>query len=269
MFLSRRTTQAEYFDSERPVAEVAEFFRSLGQVNRFFDFTEPFRKLVPRLVDKQECRFLSILDVGAGDGSLGRTVGAWAAKRGWCWRVVNLDTSLPALAMNTSGLNVAGSATRLPFQSSSFDIVMASQMAHHLKDPDVKRLLQEAWRVARQAVLLCDLHRNLGLYFLLRLLFCFQNHPASFRSDALLSVQRGWRLRELSRLAEEAGVSGASVKLYFGARVVLQARKDIKNSPAEPSESPGKKGQETLGFPNLVGPRRDTGHSVAGIDDRR
>ncbi len=232
MFLSCRTTQEEYFDSERPVAEVTEFFRSLGRVNRFFDFAEPFRNLLPKLVEEPECRFLSILDVGAGDGSLGRTVESWAANRGWHWRVVNLDTSLPALALNNTGINVAGSAARLPFRSSSFDVVIASQMAHHLKDPEVKMLLREAWRVARQAVLLCDLHRNLGLYFLLRLLFCFQNHPASFRSDALLSVKRGWRLGELSRLAEEAGVAGATVKLYFGARIVLQARKGIKRLPA-------------------------------------
>jgi SAM-dependent methyltransferase len=227
MFLSRRTTQEEYFDSERPTAEITEFFRSLGRVNRFFDFTKPFRRLVPKLVAEEECRFLSILDVGAGDGSLGRTVEAWAAKRGWHWRLVNLDTSVPALALNGSGINVAGSAARLPFRDCSFDVVIASQMAHHLKDPEVKLFLQEAWRVTRQAVLLCDLHRNLGFYFLLRLLFCFQDHPASFRSDALLSVKRGWRLGELTRLAEEAGVSGASEKLYFGARILLQARKEV------------------------------------------
>lgn len=225
MFLSRRTTQEEYFDSERPAPEVAEFFRSLGRVNRLFDFAEPFRNLVPKALGEQDCRFVSILDIGAGDGSLGKAVQTWAAARGWIWRVVNLDNSLGALTLNASGLNVAGSAVQLPFKDGSFDVVVASQMAHHLTDEQVKGLLRQSWRVSRRAVILCDLHRNLGLYLVLRLLFCFQKHPPSFRSDALLSVKRAWRTGDLARLAAEAGLPDASVRLYFGARVILQASK--------------------------------------------
>jgi len=225
MFLSRRTTQEEYFDSERPAEEVAEFFLSLGRVNRIFDFAEPFRELLPKLLHEPECKTVSILDVGAGDGSLGQSVRAWAAARGWNWRVANLDCNLPALKLNVGGLNVAGSAIRLPFREGSFDLVIASQMAHHLTDFHVKHLLQEAWRVARRAVILCDLHRNIGLYLLLRLLFCFQKHPASFRADGLLSVKRGWRVEELLSLAREAGIPGASAKLRFGARIVLHAQR--------------------------------------------
>lgn len=218
--------QEEYFDSERPVEEVAEFFRSLGRVNRFFDFTHPFRTLIPELVGRDHCKTLSILDVGAGDGSLGRAVQEWAARQGWDWRVVNVDCSPVALRLNEGGLNVIASATRLPFYPASFDVVLASQMAHHLTDTQVRGLLREAWRVARSAVVLCDLHRNLGLYLALRLLFCFQDHPASFRSDALLSVKRGWRIAELARLADEAGVPDARVRLRFGARVVLQVKRN-------------------------------------------
>ena len=225
MFLSRRSTQEEYFDSERPALEVSEFFRSLGRVNRLFDFAEPFRNLLPKLVGHAGCRSLSILDLGAGDGSLGTNMRNWATKRGWDWKITNLDTCMAALRLNRRGLNVAGSATRLPFQDGSFDAVVASQMAHHLSDACVKELLREGWRVTRRALVLCDLHRNAGLYLLLRLLFLVQRHPASFRADGLLSVQRGWRVGELKRLAAEAPISGATVKLYFGARVILQARK--------------------------------------------
>jgi SAM-dependent methyltransferase len=234
MFLSWRTTQEEYFDSERPAEEVAEFFSSLGRVNRVFDFAEPFRELLPKVLGEAGCRALSVLDVGAGDGSLGRTVQAWAMGRGWNWRVVNLDCSLPALRLNVGGTNVAGSAVKLPFRQGSFDVVVASQMAHHLTDTDVKLLLQETWRVARRAVVLCDLHRNIGLYVLLWLLFCFQKHPASFRADGLLSVKRGWRVGELLGLARAAGVPGASAKLRFGARIVLHAERTLQNASLPP-----------------------------------
>jgi ubiquinone/menaquinone biosynthesis C-methylase UbiE len=229
MFLSRRTMQEEYFDSDRPWAEVAEFFQSLGRVNRFFDFTHPFRNLIPALVGEADCQSLWLLDLGAGDGSLGKTVCEWAAQRGWNWRVVNLDSNVLALGLNENGLNVAASATQLPFGAGSFDVVLAASMAHHLKDGEVTLLLREAWRVARRGVLVCDLHRNLALYLALKLLFCFQDHPVSFKSDALLSVKRGWRKADLTRLAEQAGLDTAQVKLYFGARLILQARKAAGN----------------------------------------
>jgi ubiquinone/menaquinone biosynthesis C-methylase UbiE len=225
MFLSRRATQEEYFDSERPSAEVAEFFKSLGRVNRLFDFSEPFRRWVPQLVRQPERGVVSILDLGAGDGSLGRTVRDWAANRGWNWRVVNLDTSLPALSLNPQGSNVLGSAMRLPFQNGSFDVVVASQMAHHLSENELTLLLREAWRVTRQALVVCDLHRNLGLYLLLRLVLSFQKHPASFKADALLSVKRAWRVRDFARMAKEAGLDTASVDLSFGTRIILHVRK--------------------------------------------
>lgn len=229
MFLSRRNTQEEYFDSERPIDEVAGFFNSLNRVNRFFDFAEPFRNLLPKLLTPLQCRSLTILDVGAGDGALGKIMEAWARRQGWSWRVINLDMSLAALSLRSRGTNVAGAATRLPFRTGSVDVVIASQMAHHLNDRDVTLLLGEAWRVASRAVLMCDLHRNAGLYMVLKLLFRFQSHSAVFKADALLSVKKAWRVKDLAELARAAGLQ-ATVKLYFGARVILHATKVANQS---------------------------------------
>jgi ubiquinone/menaquinone biosynthesis C-methylase UbiE len=234
MFLSRRDTQEEYFDSERPINEVAGFFNSLGRVNRFFDFAEPFRNMLPRLLTTSQCRSLTILDVGAGDGALGKIMETWAQQRGWTWQVINLDMSLAALSLHSRGTNVVGSATRLPFCTGSVDVVIASQMAHHLTDSEVTQLLGEAWRVASRAVLMCDLHRNAGLYIALKLLFCFQTHSAAFKADALLSVKKAWRVKDLAELARAAGLE-PTVKLHFGARVLLHATKAAGHDRPEPA----------------------------------
>src|SRR5947207_9473852 len=108
MFLNRRSTQAEYFDVERSLSELEEFFRRLGRVNRSFAFSEPFERLLPGIVGEANCRSLSILDLGAGDGMLGRTLTDWAGHRGWHWSVTNLDVSLAALELNPGGRNVGG-----------------------------------------------------------------------------------------------------------------------------------------------------------------
>lgn len=229
MFFRERATQAEYFDSPgRPRAEVVESYQSLASVNRFFLFAEPFQRFIPKLIGLDHCRSLSILDLGAGDGSLGRFLTDWAArKRNWNWRFTNLDSSSSALSLNPSGRNVAASALALPFQDDSFDLVIASQMTHHLsEDADVIRHLREAWRVARSGICFTDLHRGAFLYCVLSLLFFVRRFPNHFREDALLSVKRGFRTGELRELATQARIDRARVGLYFGTRVILQAKKD-------------------------------------------
>lgn len=225
MFFSRRSMQAEYFDAERPEGELCEFYRALNAVNRRFGFAHPFKHWVPTLLQGKACDKLEILDVGAGDGTLGLSLRQWAADRQWDWTITNLDLSVAALRLNPGNLNVAGSALALPFRDGSFDVVIASQMAHHLADVEVERLLRETSRVARQAVIVSDLHRNPLLYFTLWLLFHLEKYPPHFCSDGLLSVKRGWRAPEMRVLAARAELSQAQVTVQFGARVILALRK--------------------------------------------
>lgn len=217
--------QAEYFDSERSAAELQEFYRCLNSVNRLFAFDHLFQFWVPKLVTRDGCQSLSLLDLGAGDGDLGQALNRWAAQRGWHWTVTNLDVSVAALRLSRAGWNVAGSALALPFRDDSFDVVIASQMTHHLADSEAEQMLREGWRVARQAVVISDLHRNPLLYLTLHLLCRLRRFPAAFHDDALLSVKRSWRAPELERLAGRAGLSRPQVKVYFAARVLLASSK--------------------------------------------
>src|SRR5262245_58888327 len=100
MFLSRRAMQEEYFDSARPESEVREFFHCLSRLNMLFAFSEPLQRLVPQRLVHPNLSSLSILELGAGDVSLGTALTGWATRRNWRWRVTNLDTSLAALSLN-------------------------------------------------------------------------------------------------------------------------------------------------------------------------
>ncbi|HKI70190.1 MAG TPA: methyltransferase domain-containing protein [Verrucomicrobiae bacterium] len=232
MFLSQRATQAEYFDDrERSPAEISDFFSALARTNRLFAFAEPFQQLLPRLLGAKSCRSLSLLDLGAGDGSLGKFLTKWAARQNWDWRFTNLDISPKALRLNQSGRNVIGSVLALPFADASFDVVIASQMTHHLStEEEVSRHFRETWRVSRSALLMTDLHRNVFLYGMLWLLFRLQHYPKHFCDDGLLSVRRGWLVRELRPLVERAGLSDARLWLRFGTRIILQARKPVSTA---------------------------------------
>jgi hypothetical protein len=229
MFFKHRVLQAEYFDlPDRPVAELAEGYRMLNHMNRLFQLAGPFKRCLPTWFGQERCRSLSILDLGAGDGSLGDDLSEWAARRGWQWRVTNLDLNMQAMRLNPAARFVAGSVLALPFHDNSFDVVIGSQMAHHLMaDEEVCQHFREAWRVTRNVLFMNDLHRNLALYAVLWLLLCLHRYPDHFRSDGLLSVRRGWRVREWRSLVARAGIPNARVSLYAGARVMLEAHKQL------------------------------------------
>jgi SAM-dependent methyltransferase len=223
MFLRQRAKQVEYFDgAERTFGELLSHYSALGRVNRIARFERPFQIWLPRLVDEPSCRDLSVLDLGAGDGLLGRELTAWAAEQGWRWRFTNLDLCPVTAEIDPCERHVIASVTDLPFGDASFDVVVASTMTHHLRsDADVVAHFREAARVAKRAVLICDMHRNLGFLVVLSVALWFLKVPREFRADAALSVRRGWRAAEWRRLADQAGLGAARIWCEHGTRIFL------------------------------------------------
>jgi 2-polyprenyl-3-methyl-5-hydroxy-6-metoxy-1,4-benzoquinol methylase len=123
---------------------------------------------------------------------------------------------------------VTGTVLQLPFKNCAFDVVISSQMLHHINsDQELIRVFSEASRVASKLVLLSDLHRNAVLYGLLSVILRIGMFPRTFREDGLLSVRRGFRVDEWRRFAAEAKMPQAQTWLYFGARIMLASRKEI------------------------------------------
>lgn len=227
MLLEQRATEPENLDLPgRTLEIVRDDYEQLARVNRLFRFAEPFQRLIPATLGAVQCESMSVLDLGAGDCSMGQTLEQWARQKNWQWDVTHLDISPLSLSLHDSPRRVVGSALALPFRDNSFDVVIAAQMTHHLDVPDgVVSHFREAYRVAKKMVIIYDLHRTLPLYFLVwGTLICLQV-PKDFRDDGLLSVKKGWRAPEWLEMAKQAGIAEPKVHVDRVARVVLQAVK--------------------------------------------
>lgn len=226
MFFRERSTQAEYFDTPGlSLVQRGEAYRELDRLNVFFHFSHPFVSQLPRWLGRKHCEHLQILDVGAGSGLLGKRLSDWARRRNWNWQFTNLDFYPDGQIAANGATFVTGSALNLPFADNSFDLVIASQMTHHLTDTEVVQHWREAWRVSRDAMFICDLHRNAGFYSMLWLVMWLMRTDRILRGDGLISIKRGFRRNEWRALAAQAGIPKAKVWLYYGTRIVLQARK--------------------------------------------
>ena len=232
--LRERATEPEYFDSPaRQPDEIIASYRELARVNWLCRFADPYTRIMSRWLGAANCRQLSILDLGAGDGSLGREMEKFAQRQGWDWRVTNFDVNPVPLRLASTSRNVAGSVLALPFVENSFDVVVASQMTHHLADGDaVIQHLREAWRVARRGVFITDMTRGPFFYAAVWVMIHALRLSPAMRADGLLSVKRSWTCAELAGIAARSGLPGLSVRSYFGTRLIVSALKTPASAAA-------------------------------------
>jgi ubiquinone/menaquinone biosynthesis C-methylase UbiE len=240
MLLRGRATQPEHFDDpQRTAEEFRVAYQELARVNKLFRLEDPYTRVMSQWLGAEQCRELSILDLGAGDGWLGRAMEAWARDRGWQWQVTDLDVNPVPLSLSRGHCRIAASALALPFEPNAFDIVIASQMTHHFNsDEDVIAHFSEAWRVAKRGVFITDMRRGWLLYTVLLLTLPLLRLGKNMRADGLLSVRKSWKPAEFRSLAQRAGIKSAKVSGYYGARVILAAEKSAAPVPAtETSEA--------------------------------
>jgi ubiquinone/menaquinone biosynthesis C-methylase UbiE len=126
---------------------------------------------------------------------------------------------------------VIANAFQLPFAAQSFDFVFCSSFLHHFSDEQVVGFLRNAYALAKQALLVCDLERHILPYlFLPATKFLFQWGRLTVH-DGIISVRAAFRSGELKRLSEKAGIRGAELAVYRPAfRIAMIARKEVTSS---------------------------------------
>ena len=211
---SRRAQIEEIMDDlSRPEHEFAEAYRELEIINRRLGGVRAIERFLPRGSN------LLILDVAAGACDVSEAL----VRRLPC-RIVVLDINARGLKLANNSWPVVGDALELPFRDGTFDVVMASLFFHHLSDENCVRTLTAMWKIARQRVVVNDLHRHAVAYFSIRALTAVFSKSTMVRHDGPVSVRRAFRPRELLDIAERAGVP-AKVHRSFPYRLVLVAEK--------------------------------------------
>lgn len=168
---------------------------------------------------------LTLLDVGTGNGDLPARAVRWAGRRGIRLVPVGLERHRTAawLARERGMATLLGCAGALPIRAGSVDIVLASQLVHHLSPGANVAFFKQAQAIARRGVVIADLRRSrlamAGFWFGARL---FRFDPAT-RADGITSVMRGFLPGELAALFREAGIA-AEIETSPGFRLVASWR---------------------------------------------
>jgi SAM-dependent methyltransferase len=201
---------------------VARSLRNIARSNRWFGGAAAVRHGLARVLARvPRGATLTLLDLGTGAGDLPESAMSWARRRGWQLRPVGLERSRVAASLATGGgipcaVACAGAP---PIREKSVDLVLVSQVVHHLAPGSAVTLVRICDRLARVGVVIADLRRSR----LARLAFWCGARALRFDpftlADGMTSIRRGYTALELRALLRAAGVD-ARVARRPGYRLV-------------------------------------------------
>jgi SAM-dependent methyltransferase len=203
-------------------AAVAESLHNIARANRWFGGAAAVRFGLSRTLARvPRGSHLSLVDMGTGLGDLPAVARRWAARRGiHLWSVgIEVNRIAASLARRSGLPTVVACAGTPPLRDKSVDVVLVSQVAHHLTPDSVVHLLRTCDRLARRAVIIADLRRDPiappAFWCGARLL----GFDGITVADGVTSIRRGFRAEELRALLARAGVGG-EVYRRLGFRLV-------------------------------------------------
>lgn len=202
------------------VAEVT--LRDIAVANRWFGGRAAVLFGVRRLLagaSRGGC--YRVLDLGAGMGDITRWLAERLGSAGYRVQPVALDHHRAAARLcRAAGVPaVVADLAALPCGAGVVDVVVLSQVLHHLPRPDVVALARVVTRIARWGVVVADLRRSpaaaAGVWLAS---FPLGFHPVT-RADGIVSVRRGFTASELAGLLAQARLD-ARVYRRWGSRLV-------------------------------------------------
>ena len=218
LLLSRRVIEPEFLDHAAP-EEARLNLAQIVRLNAQFGGHGVLRKTLAEVVEGHG-RF-TLLDIGCASGDTAKLI----AKLYPSATVTSLDLSAVNLA-DAPQPKLLADAFHLPIKPESFDFVFCSLFLHHFEGPLVSELLANFYEVARRALLVSDLERHILPYLFFPFTKPFFGWTPMTMHDGMISIRAAFRAAEIRQLAEDAGISGAEVRVHRPAfRISLIAKK--------------------------------------------
>lgn len=229
-----RSTEMEFLDRSGcdPGLATASY-RFMEKVNGFFGGTRVVQRfLATETAGRDDGSPLRILDIGSGSCDIPLAVSRWAGTRGIPVQFTCLETSGHAVDMARRKLALAGDPAVQLLQEDVFaytpaepyDYAVGSMCFHHFSDVQILALLRRLRGFVRNSVLINDLRRTPLASLGAGLLLAVTPAPAGVRHDALLSIQRGFKVKELGSLLQQLDNVTVSVLAARWFRIVAIIR---------------------------------------------
>lgn len=200
---------------------VRESLHHISRANRWFGGWWAVRAGLARLLDGHAPGRLTLLDVGTGAGDLPLAAARWARGRGIDLVPLGVERhpAAAALARAHGVPTVVACGSELPVAPRSVDVVLLSQLVHHLSADAAVALFRAVSGLARVGVVVADLRRSAATPWLFRVGATLLRFDAVTVADGVTSLRRGFTAASLRELTDRAGAR-ATIFASPGSRLV-------------------------------------------------
>ena len=229
-----RANESEFLDARDCDPQLASSsYRFMRLVNRFAGGTKVVKDFLAKEFSKHgRNRPISVLDIGSGTCDIPLAVTEWARKKSRRIEFTCLETNHTALKIAQKNIRKRGfDSIELKNESifefdprQPFDYAVGSMFFHHFQNEQVLALIEKLRSYVLRGILINDLRRNLMSYGGCSVLLC----PLSkdLKHDALLSIRKGFKADELSRLLSGLKDARVDVKNHSFSRLTAVIRFD-------------------------------------------
>jgi 2-polyprenyl-3-methyl-5-hydroxy-6-metoxy-1,4-benzoquinol methylase len=154
---------------------------------------------------------LTVVEIGCGGGDNLRAIRNWAER-------IHLPVQFKGIDINPQCITYAKQQNRnrgieftvSDFKNASFnqkpDIIFSSLFCHHFSEDELVFMLQWMKENSQLGFFINDLHRHWLAYYSIKLLTKIFSKSYLVKNDAPLSVQRGFKRSEWTKIFEQAGI---------------------------------------------------------------
>jgi SAM-dependent methyltransferase len=157
---------------------------------------------------------IEIADLGCGSGEMLRIITQLFRKHTILFKGIGIDAN-PNIIQYAQKKSVGFSELVFEpldilsedFQKRKYDIIIATLFFHHFSSAQLIELFKSLKVQARKQIIINDLHRHWLAYYSIKFLTGLFSRSAMVKSDAPISVLRGFSKKELVSILREAGIT--------------------------------------------------------------